>query len=404
MASVLGMALAGVLMAMAPAQGGELGPASSRGRTPPGGLDFWYRVSNVTKGKQLYTHGEHEMAMGHAAKAVPYFRQAILLLPTTKQYDALRHRLMMRYGYSMMIAYTQTGDRAFGTDAVKVLERYAERHSQLFGDDRRAKRERNEIYELLGDVELQLEKGVAKPAPVVARAESDTPARVDEGAPLGMDRTVVVPHQRKWKRPSVDDPKIRARLNSVATDAQTGLVLTRPVIAEWTPARGLVRMDGIVKQIEGTMGGERFALHHSARSAFLSVRPALRNCYDQAYARKQTDVVRTEAELVLEPDGTVSAAKIVGAKVIDQQGDTCIAQTLADARITSSAPAERVTVRVPLVFFRQPSILFDEANGYSGVDYQLYGRQRSLNHGAAGGMGPIEGYGFPRVNWRSYQW
>ncbi|HWB75437.1 MAG TPA: hypothetical protein VG755_10780 [Nannocystaceae bacterium] len=392
MATLLGMALVGALMGAAPT--GKLGA------TPPGARDLRYRRSNVTEGKRLYTIGEQAMAKGKAAEAVALWRRAILLLPDTAEYDAVRHRLMMRLGYGLMVAYEQTGDRELGHDAVRMLERYADRHTQIFGDDRDKQKERAEIYELLGEAELQLERGVAKP---VARVEHESPARIDEGAPANMDRTVVVPSKRKLKRPSVDDPKIRAKLNSWATDPQTGLVLTRPTIAELHPARGLVRMQGIVRALEGT-SGDRLALHHSARSAFVSVRPALRNCFDQAFARTPTEVVRTEAELVLEPDGSVSGAKIVGAPIVDGAGNRCVSETFADARIVAHAPAERVRVRVPLVFFWQPSILIDEANGVTGRDVEFAGRPRALNHGSEGGMGPIEGRDFPNLYWRGFTW
>jgi hypothetical protein len=375
-------------------------PTGKLGASPPGARDLRFRRSNVTEGKRLYTIGEQAMARGKAVEAVALWRRAILLLPDTAEYDAVRHRLMMRLGYGMMVAYEQTGDRDFGHDAVRMLERYADRHTQIFGDDRDKQKERAEIYELLGEAELQLERGVVAKATVEPR----TPAHVDEGAPANMDRTVVVPSGRKLNRPSVDDPEIRAKLNSFATDAQTGLVLTRPMLAEVHPARGLVRMQGIARAIEGTVGADRFALHHSARSAFVSVRPALRNCFDQAFARKPTAVVRTEAELVLEPDGTVSDAKIVGAPVIDGKGNRCVSETFADARVVARAPQERVRVRVPLVFFWEPSILIDEANGVSGRDVDLSGRARAMNHGSQTAMGPIEGTGFPMVFWRSYAW
>lgn len=393
MATLLGMALVGALMGAA--------PTGKIGATPPGARDLWFRRANVTEGKRLYTIGEQAMARGKAAEAVGLWRRAVLLLPDTAEYDAVRHRLMMRLGYGMMVAYEQTGDRAFGNDAVHMLERYADRHTEIFGDERDKQKERAEIYELLGEAELQLERGVGTKAAVV---EHSTPARIDEGAPANMDRTVVVPSKRKLKRPSVDDPEIRAKLNSFATDAQTGLVLTRPMLAEVHPARGLVRMQGIVRAIEGTVSGDRLALHHSARSAFVSVRPALRNCFDQAFARKPTEVVRTEAELVLEPDGRVSNAKIVGAPIIDSAGNRCVSDTLAVARIVADAPRERVRVRVPLVFFWEPSILIDEANGVSGRDLEFRYRARAMNHGSKGSMGPIEGTGFPTVFWRSYGW
>lgn len=392
MATLLGMALVGALMGAAPT--GKLGA------TPPGARDLRFRRSNVTEGKRLYTIGEQAMAQGKAVAAVALWRRAILLLPDTAEYDAVRHRLMMRLGYGMMVAYAQTGDRELGTDAVRMLERYADRHTQIFGGDRDKQKERAEIYELLGEAELQLERGVVTKAAV----EHDAPARIDEGAPANMDRTVVVPSRRKLKRPSVDDPKIRAKLNSWTTDPQTGLVLTRPMLAEVHPARGLVRMQGIARAIEGTVGGDRLALHHVARSAFVSVRPALRNCFDQAFARTPTEVVRTEAELVLEPDGSVSGAKIVGAPIADGAGNRCVSETFADARIVAHAPPERVRVRVPLVFFWQPSILIDEANGVTGRDPELGNRPRALNHGSEGGMGPIEGRDFPNLYWRGFAW
>jgi hypothetical protein len=141
--------------------------------------------SDVDEARRLYSIGESELKQGHAVQAVSLWRRAIVLLPTTSDYDTLRHKLVLRLGYGMLLASEQSGEPRFAIDGARLLDRYLVQHEQLFGDGPEAERERGEVYELLYELDSRSEQPRAAPEP-------DTPARIDPGAPAGMDRKVVV--------------------------------------------------------------------------------------------------------------------------------------------------------------------------------------------------------------------
>jgi hypothetical protein len=265
-------------------------------------------------------------------------------------------------------------------------------HEQLFGYAPEAERERGEVYELLYELD---NKSAEKPAPP---PEPETPARVDPGAPEGMDRKVVVPSKRKLGRTSVDDPQTVEKLKSDFTNPFAGLVLTAPGMEVVHTARGLVRVTGVTQAI-GTRvdGSEKRALHELARMAVKSVRPELQRCFEAAFARTPTAFVQTYADLVIESDGSVSQAEIVGAAIIDEPGTRCVTKRLADAQV-DDGPAQPVKLRVPLLFFWQDARYIDEATngatGRSAIDF--FGVRRTPNHGSEGNLPPIEtGVGIP---------
>lgn len=342
--------------------------------------------SDVDEARRLYSIGEAELKKGRAPQAVSLWRRAIVLLPTVAQYDRLRHKLVLRLGYGMLLASEQTGEPRFAIDGARLLDRYLVQHEQLFGYAPEAERERGEVYELLYELD---NKSAEKPAPP---PEPETPARVDPGAPEGMERNVVVPSKRKLGRTSVDDPQTVEKLKSDFTSPFAGLVLTAPGMEVVHTARGLVRVTGATQAI-GTRvdGGEKRALHELARVAVKSVRPELQRCFEAAFARTPTAFVQTYAELVIESDGSVSSAGIVGAAIIDEPGTRCVANRLADAQV-DDGPAQQVKLRVPLLFFWQDARYIDEATngatGRSSIDF--FGVRRTPNHGSEHNLPPIE--------------
>src|SRR5262249_12578407 len=139
--------------------------------------------SDVDEARRLYSIGEAELERGRAPEAVSLWRRAIVLLPATTDYDALRHKLVLRLGYGMLLASEQTGEPRFAIDGARLLDRYLVQHEQLFGFGPDAERERGEVYELLYELDNRAELPPA--------STPDAPAKVDPGAPAGMDRKIV---------------------------------------------------------------------------------------------------------------------------------------------------------------------------------------------------------------------
>ncbi|HET6582175.1 MAG TPA: hypothetical protein VFG69_01985, partial [Nannocystaceae bacterium] len=257
------------------------------------------RASDVTEAKRLYRLGEEQMAANRASAAVGLFRQAIVALPDTESYDELRHDLSMRLGYGLLVAHHQTGDRRWLVEAAAMLQRYAEHHTQLFGDDPDAQAERAEIYEQLYEVESRL----APPAD--GDAEAATPSDSSSASPSStapasanddvIHRKVRVKRRRGFT--SIDDPEVRADLESPKTDPESGLWGTMPDLQPITPARAYVRIAGAARPSIGRRrAADRRTRQALAQAALASVRPALRDCFAQAFTRNPIDVVRTEVE------------------------------------------------------------------------------------------------------------
>lgn len=342
--------------------------------------------------RRLYTVGEARYAAGYPEQAVTLWRHAITQLPPTKAYDHLRHELVLRLAYGQIAAYHKLGKLAHLYDARRMLERYLVTHEGLFGDEGDAKAERGEVYEILYEVESRIENppvggtpageggdaalvagaglpGAASVASVPAPSVAEEPAAHIPVAPAkktrrsrkkedaeGSERVVVV---RTKERPSVDDPAMKKRID--AWDPEAGLVLTQPGIEPWLPARAYVRIDGIAQRVDGESGGA----HAVAQAVIRAVRPALRACYDGAFARAPADFALARFELSVDAEGNVDTPRITGGMVGDPLGDACVLERLGAGKIEDDEPIEPMRVAVRLVFFYDGPVMFNEANGKS---------------------------------------
>lgn len=388
---VLGVCLVAPSAAAAPSQAPAPGSAAAPKAAKGARADAPVK-SDVDEARRLYSIGEKTIAAGRASEAVSLWRRAVLLLPATSQYDALRHKLVLRLGYGMLVASSETHERGFAVDAAVMLDRYAARHEQIFGDTPEAEAQRGEVYELLYEVETHLENTKDQaPAPEPPSA----PAVSDEGAPELAPRSVAVPGKKKRELATIEDPIVRARLNSRATNVGTGLVMTAPQFEQTHPARALVRMQGTVRPLDaaadrvGALG-----LQALARKAFTAAQPALRDCFSSAFSRTPVDGVATTVELAIEPDGSVNAVKIVGPALVDEAGNKCVRRRLAEARVLGDLPQKRLSVRLGLLFFWEEETRIDEANGQTGRDMSFMFRRREPNHGSEHALPPIEGNDF----------
>ncbi len=363
--------------------------------------------------KRLYTVGEARFAAGYPEEAVMLWRHAITQLPPTDAYDGLRHVLVLRLAYGQLTAYHKLGELAHLYDARRMLDRYLARHEDLFGDGAKAKTERGEVYEILYEVESRIDAppvvastadgtqsaargseavtapgsaasadrampgalAVAEPAAPTSPKPSSKPSSTsksraastakskrrgrvnDIDGPQGNDRLVIV-HTRP--RPSVDDPELVRRL--AAWDPEAGQQLTAPGLQPWIPARAYVRIDGLARRVDD--GGGRGA-HVLASRVIKSLRPALRACYDGAFARAPAEYHRAEVEFAVDADGSVQTPRLVGGMVGDALGDACVLERLGDGQIAHDDEIEPMRVTVGLLFFYDGPVMFDEGGGGS---------------------------------------
>lgn len=375
--------------------------SAGRGSAPPSGEPMAQR---------LYSAGEQRFAQGRADQAVALWRHAITQLPQTDRYDELRHKLVLRLGYGQLVAYHQTGKLAHLYDGARMLERYASKHETLFGTGARAKAQRDEVYALLGELELRIAEpplppGRSDAGPIVAdatppprfdpfmRSIPSSPKVLDTGVgedpqptPMaqrkaweaahpdrawgkdqtddeGLDRVVVV-NGRKLALADIEDPELRQSLRR--WDPFAGAVLTQPSVAQLHGPRGLVRIGGIARRTDGK--GDRLAAHGVAADAIRSARPALRACYDAAFARNPTFVAPTTVAFTVRADGTVADPRIVTGGIGDSFGDICVLERLAAVKLPARSDGQSTAVSIPLMFFYEGARYINEAGGAQGAN------------------------------------
>lgn len=333
--------------------------------------------------QRLYQVGEQKFAEGHPAQAVALWRHAITQLPQTERYDGLRHKLILRTGFGQVVAYHATGELVHLFDGKRMLDRYLVAHQALFGESEAAKRERGEVYELLYELESRIEDpplAVAAASAVDLIASDD--AAIDEASPPpaptrkskrrkrravedaeGDHRTVVVDTH---DRPSVDDPAMKRTLTR--WNPQAGLVLTAPSIDPWLPARAYVRIDGLPKRIDdATHDAGKARAPALAAEIVRSIRPALRACYDGAYAREPADYATATVEVDVVRDGSVGGVVIASGEVGDAIGDACVLDQLAKAQVPMG-DAQSMRLSIDLVFFFDQAVM---SNGGKSVRNEL---------------------------------
>lgn len=349
------------------------------------------RDADAVEAGRLYTLGERAMDQGEPTRAVPLWREAIVALPQTAAYDRLRHRLVLRLGYGLMAAWERSGDRRYLVDAQQLLERYVARHEAIFGDDARARAERGQVYEQLYEVERRL-------APPVASDDDDastsTSATKGERGPdaRGLKRVVRV-KTRRWHPPTHDDARVHAWIAGPQTSTETGLMMTAPTLQPLDPPRAYVRLAGpIGGDDDGGLADRGRGRRALARAALLAVRPALRACFSDAFARSPHDVVRTSVRLEIGDDGRIRAADVVGEDVIDAAGSACVEQQLATVALDPGFHGHD-TLELPLVFFWKDATNLDEGNGVIVRDsWDTYMRPRTVNHGSLTFLPAVESF------------
>jgi hypothetical protein len=359
---------------------------------------------------RIYEVAEQHVAAENYAAAVLLIRRALLQLPERADADALRHQLLLRLAYVQMLAYDQTGDRAFVDDAQRMLERYLVKHEELFGDGKKAKAQRDEVYEILYTVETlreapkgeapQGEATQAEPerasAPDEVAQREEEPEEVDTHAGEVLEdefqRNVRVSPRGKLAQP--DDPRVRERLRSTYADPEVGLVLTTPGLELVHGARPLVRGKRATSvDADDSREGEKLA-RRLGSELLVEARPVLRRCYEAAFARQSVAVIEGTVEASILPDGKVTRARIVQGGLVDALGDVCLIAGIETTRLAADDTRATTRVRLPLVFFYEGPVYFLEEHGMY-VKAAIPGALPPVQKGRRGPMQPIHRFNRP---------
>jgi hypothetical protein len=92
-----------------------------------------------------------------------------------------------------------------------------------------------------------------------------------------------------------------------------------------------------------------------------TARDALKRCYASAFVRSPVAVAQPVVEFTVTPRGAIDKVRVVSGRLVDGLGDVCMVEQLAALRVaTDVAPGERVRLRLPLVFFYEGAVQFDQ--------------------------------------------
>ncbi len=336
--------------------GGEIAaapdlPASTRAE-PAGTVQ-----PDVARAGRFYRTGEALFDQGEPAMAVGMWRHALLALPEDARYDEVRHELMMRMGYGLMVAAHEEGNPSHLELAIEMLERYLARHEALFGDDPDHAAEREQIFEIMGEVTVALDDMRDDDDAVLA--EADGPVDTHEGEILQpkFERQVQV---KRLQQPGVEDPRVREQLRGGFFEPGSAGSLTAAGTFVVTPARPLVRMRRLPRR---EADGSRARLS-AALPVIADVRAELEQCYLAAFARRPHDVVDVTLEFTPSARGTARRPEIRHGSLIDPLGDACLLEALeGSTALPNTGRDERLVVE--LRFFWQGARIASEIDGTS---------------------------------------
>lgn len=351
---------AGLLTSACASGGGELVEAPAIPQSPataPAGTEH----PDIARAQRFYRTGEALFEQGQPARAVGMWRHALLTIPQDERYDDVRHQLIMRMGYGLMVSAHESGDTSHLVVATELLERYLVRHESLFGDDPDHADERVQIFELMGEVRVALDdmRTVDDDAQMAGAAEAGGPVDTHEGEILqpAFERRVQV---RRLQQPDMDDPRTRAALRGGFFEPGTAGSMTTAGTYLATPARPLVRIRRLPRRGED---GSRARLA-AALPVIADVRPQLEECYLAAFTRRPSDVVDVTLEFNASARGTARKPEIRDGSLIDPLGDACILEALeGSTALPKTGRDERLVVE--LRFFWQGARIASEVDGTS---------------------------------------
>ena len=361
---------------------------------------------------RLYLLGEQYFDRGDYVDAVAMWRQVFLLIPSGPEGDHLRHQLVARMGYGLLHAHAKSGDPQTLNWGVQMLERYVAKHEALFPDGVEA---RGEIYELIGEMELALERGAAgdggiEGGGIVAPDEIEqefvelgrTQQAADHAGEVvdesGLRREVVVKKQSRFA--TMEDPRVRSYLRS---GSPLGDSLLAGGDSPYNPTRPLVRAGASRVRSDAGAKDQRLA-RRQMRELVRHVRPRLEQCYAEALTRAPVLVSKIDLAVTFDEAGNVADTSVADGRVVDAAGNACVVWAVMEARprLPEEALAAAVTVELPVTFFLQfssgprpdsyalPQGFLDGGSANPGGAIQQYNGARMTRGDQSAGVGELQ--------------
>lgn len=316
-----------------------------------------------------YLAGEAAYAKQNFARAAALWKRAVVELPPRPGYDDLRHKLMLRAGHGQLMAYASSQQPIYLEEGVAMLEAYAAKHEALMGDGEQARRERENVYELIGEMEVAREDHGEKTQAVAAAVET-APANVEvvqvevasadpkaprDGITLDVHEGEVLDHEQGMSRDirvrgrgrlaDINDPETRAKLRSDFVEANTGPVLTRAGVIQFEP-RGLVRLLSRPVPSMGPADREHAVI---GREALAAARPGLEACYEQFIAAAGPEVAMAFT-IVVQDQGVLIDADVSSGTLGSPEADVCALEAWKEVHLFDRSGG-LYSIEVPVLFF-----------------------------------------------------
>lgn len=351
--------------------------------------------------RDLYKQGEARFFAGEAREAVTLWRAALLQLPEGPEADRLRHKVILRMGHALLVAY-ERGDVEALLLARQVLGRYVVWHDLHRRGLPGAADERADAASLLSAAEatiahLELLAGIRRepapeePAPLADAVASETtsgalhhadagspPEHVDPraaDAPLEVEVAVAAddeelsdaeagrptlvldgtPHHREIVvKPYGSDFFALPGVKRFFMPGMVGAPLFTPPRPFLDKPRVLVRAG--LTSVQGEVArDDRRPAKARARAAVVAARGRLARCYMEAVGRGLDADIRLVVDLEVAADGAlaVTSLHLTTDEVFDHRSQKCVRDALQAATPSAPPPPKDVKVQLPIALFVQ---------------------------------------------------
>lgn len=291
-----------------------------------------------------YILGLTQFDRGDYRLAAQTFAGTLLEAPKDPSGDNLRHLLIQHIGWSLLGVYDVSADPMALEQGEAVLERYLVKHEDLRPE---ATRQRDEIYELLGEYSLRRNNQAPPNAHARLRAlVVTTQQQLARGVELenatsedAMVRTIVV-DTTPWAE--LDDPKVQRYFRD---PRDTGAAVFEGPARVLHLTRVLVR--GTIPAAEVDKAQRR-----QVHALLASARPTLERCYETAIAHGADTLEHMEVSIRW-GDAGLASATVGGSHSFDDESSRCVVAAFERGG-ASEASIESFEARLDLTFFVQP--------------------------------------------------
>lgn len=197
----------------------------------------------LAQAEDLYKQGKVHFETADYEQALVAWKKAYSLLPDTEDAHVVKHAIVYNISEAEVKAYEVNRNPTHLRKAKVLLERYLAEHRALYGDDKKAVKERAEVRDRLAEVDAMIaeseskgEQGRPIAEPTTAPPPSNGPTTTAPppggnagAAPMPVVEPAVMPEgltpeqQRKWEVEHT--PELKKKLDKARSNVVGGIVM-----------------------------------------------------------------------------------------------------------------------------------------------------------------------------------